>query len=136
MQGKYSNTVPFWMLFGHLAGNSLVLGSKAAIYWFDDESDIKLGRRAEDDRFSLKTKMKICVHFYWKMKMWKIQFFGILKDCTSKIVWDRGLWRYIYCFHLWQPSFYTQCNSDITIQEDYIPIYLQITVSAQPLSSQ
>ena len=74
-----------------------------------------------------------------KMQKWsckKSKFFGMLKDRTSKIVWDRGLWRYIYCFHRWQPSFYTECNSDITIQEDYI--YLQITVSAaaQPLSSQ
>ena len=74
MQGKYSNTIPYWMLFGHLAGNSLVLGSKDAnlhtpIHWLDDESDINLGGRFEDDRFSLKTKMKIFVHFYWEMKL-------------------------------------------------------------------
>ena len=63
------------------------------------------------------------------------KFFGISKDRTSKIVWDQGLWRYIYCFHLWQPIFYTQGISDITIREYYI--YLQITVpaAAQPLSS-
>ena len=99
MQEKYSNTFPYWMLFGHLGGNTLVPGSKAAnlhtpFYWFGDESDVNSGRRFEDDRFSLKTKMMICVHFYWRMKLLKIQIFGMLRDRTLKIVWEWGLWRF------------------------------------------
>ena len=38
MQRKYSNTVIFWMLFGHLGGSL-----RTPIYWFDNESDINLG---------------------------------------------------------------------------------------------
>ena len=54
MQGKYSNAIPFWMLFGHLGGSL-----RAPIYWFDDESDINLWS-FEDEHFSL--KMRFCVH--------------------------------------------------------------------------
>ena len=72
-----------------------------------------------------------------KMQKWsckKYKFFGMLKDRTWKIVWDWCLWRYIYCFHLRQPSFYTQRNPDMTIPEDYMYMYLQISSSLIPSS--
>ena len=89
MQGKY------WMLSGHLGGYSPAPGSKAdnlciPIDWFENELDINQG--IEDDHISLKTN--ICVHFYWKVKLWWIQIFCLKQDRTSKMVRVKNLWRY------------------------------------------
>ena len=63
MQRKYSNTVIFWMLFGHLGGSL-----RTPIYWFDDESDINWGS-FEDDHFSLKAEMRFCVRLNAEIKL-------------------------------------------------------------------
>ena len=43
LQAKYSNTILFWMLFGHLGGSL-----RTPIYLFDDEYDIILGSFEDD----------------------------------------------------------------------------------------
>ena len=36
--------------------------------------------RFEDHSFSMKTKMKICSNIHWRMKMWRTQISGLLKN--------------------------------------------------------
>ena len=36
--------------------------------------------RFEDGSFSMKTKMKICSNLHWRMKMWRTQISGLLKN--------------------------------------------------------
>ena len=123
------------------------------IYWFNDKPDIIPGGRLKYDCFCWKTKMKNCVNLYWKLKLWRIQYFCLLKDegprwqtlqsnnYLGRCFWrlPAKMWRKLkpplmqwvsilyYCVHHWQPMIYMQCSLHITIQEDYK--YLQITAS-------
>ena len=115
------------------------------IYWFNDKPDIIPGGRLKYDCFCLKTKMKNCVNLYWKLKLWRIQYFCLLKDegprwqtlqsnnYLGRCFWrlPAKMWRKLkpplmqwvsilyYCVHHWQPMIYMQCSLHITIQEDY-----------------
>ena len=129
MQRKYSNTVIFWMLFGHLGGSL-----RTPIYWFDNESDINLGsfwrwpfqlKGKDEDLCALKCRNEAVKNQNF-LACWKIvlqKLFGI------------GVYEDIYCFHLWQPNLYTQRNHEMTIQEDYMYMYLQITSSLSNCST-
>ena len=48
--------------------------------------------RFEDGNFSLKTKMKVCFIFYWKMKMWRTQNFPCWRMKIKNVPY-RWRWR-------------------------------------------
>ena len=129
MQRKYSNTVIFWMLFGHLGGSL-----RTPIYWFDNESDINLGsfwrwpfqlKGKDEDLCALKCRNEAVKNQNF-LACWKI----VLQKLFGTEVCED-----IYCLLLWQPNLYTQRNPDMTIPEDYMYIlYLQISSSLIPSS--
>ena len=134
MQRKYSNTVIFWMLFGHLGGSL-----RTPIYWFDNESDINLGsfwrwpfqlKGKDEDLCALKCRNEAVKNqnflACWKIVLQKLFGTGVCEDIFFVFIFDSLI--FIHSVILTWPF------QKITCTCTYKSLHPWAT--AQPLSSQ